>query len=44
MNILFYTKFANQKELLKIVKKKFRGAIVYTIKDKVDLKEIKISN
>ena len=43
MNILFYTKFANQKELLKIVKKKFRGARVFTIKDKINLKKIDIA-
>ena len=43
MNILFYTKFANQKELLKIVKKKFRGARVFTIQDKINLKKIDIA-
>ena len=43
MNILFYTQFANQKELLKIVKKKFRGARVFTIKDKINLKKIDIA-
>ena len=43
MNILFYTKFANQKELLKIVKKKFKGARVFTIQDEINLKKIDIA-
>ncbi|PPR50967.1 MAG: Glyoxylate/hydroxypyruvate reductase A [Alphaproteobacteria bacterium MarineAlpha5_Bin5] len=43
MNILFYTTFANQRELLKFIKKKFKGVKVFTIKDKVNLKKIEIA-
>ena len=43
MNILFYTNFANQDQLLKLVKKKFKHNKVFTIKDKIDLKKIHIA-
>ena len=43
MNILFYTNFANQRELLTIVKKKFKGTKVITIKDKVNFSKIDVA-
>tara|TARA_Y100001970_G_scaffold215377_1_gene263482 strand:+ start:27214 stop:28143 length:930 start_codon:yes stop_codon:yes gene_type:complete len=43
MNILFYTNFANQDELLKLVKKKFKGNKVFTIKNKINLDKIDVA-
>ena len=43
MNILFYTNFANQSQLLKLVKKKFRHSKIFTIKDKLQFEEIDIA-
>jgi len=43
MNIFFYTSFANQEQLLKLVKKKFTYNKVFTTKDKIDLEKIHIA-
>jgi glyoxylate/hydroxypyruvate reductase A len=43
MNILYYSTFSNQEMWLKILKKKFKGHRIFTIKDNFDFKKIEIA-
>jgi glyoxylate/hydroxypyruvate reductase A len=40
MNILYYSTFSNQIDWLKLLRKKFKGHKIFTIKDKFDFKKI----
>jgi len=43
LNILFYCPFANERQLFKIIKKKFTGNNIFTINNKVDYQKIDIA-
>lgn len=43
MNILFYCTFPNQQKWLKILKKKFKGHKILTVKENIDYKKIDVA-
>ena len=43
MNIFFYSKFSNQDQWIKSVKKKFKNHKIFTIKDKPNYNNIEVA-